>query len=103
MGLGLVTPRDTVETVAEQAARELDGLGGATSFLNTLASGRLVLGDLDLPRRAGLIISLDEMAEVAALEAEWRLAEEMAAIMDSELTRVPGFENFRRRIIDKEG
>ena len=103
MGLGLVTPRDSVEKVAEQAARELDGLGGATSFLNTLASGRLVLGDLDLPRRAGLIISLDEMAEVAALEAEWRLAEELAAIMDSELTRVPGFENFRKQIMDGDG
>jgi hypothetical protein len=50
-----------------------------------------------------LIISLDELAEVAALEAEWRLAEEMAVIMDGELTRIPGFEAFRRQVMDEEG
>jgi hypothetical protein len=101
MGLGLVTPREAVVEAAEHAAQELDAMGGAPAFLNALASGRLVLGDLDLSRRAGLIISLDELAEAAALEAEWRLAEEMAAIMDGELTRIPGFEAFRRQVIDE--
>ena len=77
-------------------------MGGAPGFLHALASGRLLIGDLDLPRRAGLIISLDELAEVAALEAEWRLAEEMAAIMDGELTRIPGFDAFRRQVLEEE-
>jgi len=101
MGLGLVTPREAVVEAAEHAAQELDAMGGAPAFLNALASGRLVLGDLDLSRRAGLIISLDELAEAAALEAEWRLAEEMAAIMDGELTRIPGFDAFRRQVMDE--
>lgn len=101
MGLGLVTRKDLVVEEAEVAARELDSMGGAFAFLNTLASGRVPLGDLDLPRRAGLIISLDELAEAEALEAEWRLAEEMAAIMDGELTRIPGFEAFRRQVMSE--
>ena len=38
------------------------------------------------------------MAEAEALEAEWREAEELGAIMDGELTPVPGFEAFRREL-----
>jgi hypothetical protein len=79
----------------------LDAVGGPLGFLNALSSSRLLLGDMDLSSRAGLIISLDEMAEVEALEAEWREAEEMASIMDGELSDVPGFESFRREILDE--
>ena len=49
---------------------------------------------MDAPVRTGLIMSLDDLAELDALEAEWRTAEEMAAIMDGELTRVDGFDAF---------
>jgi hypothetical protein len=44
-------------------------------------------------------ISLDEQTEAEALEAEWRVAEELAGIVDDELTEVPGFDTFRARVL----
>jgi len=99
MGLGLVTPGDQLRAVAARSAGELDAAGGPLGFLRNLSKARLTLGDLDEPSRSGLIISLDEMAEMEALEAEWRRAEEMAAIMDGELSQVPGFDEFKRKIL----
>ena len=101
MGLGIVTPPQALWTVASNAAEEMETLGGHAGFLDALSSSRSNLGDLDLSWRAGLMISLDEMAEMEALEAEWREAEEMASIMDGELSEVPGFESFRREILDQ--
>jgi hypothetical protein len=99
MGLGLVTPGDHLRVVAARSALELDAAGGPLGFLRDLSKTRATLGDLDEPGRSGLIISLDEMAEMEALEAEWRRAEEMAAIMDGELSQVPGFDEFKRKIL----
>lgn len=101
LGLSLVTPQDSLRTIASDVAEGLDALGGPLGFLDSLSSSRFLLGDLDLLGRAGLIISLDEMAEMEALEAEWRDAEEMASIMDGELSDIPGFESFRRKILDE--
>ena len=101
MGLSLVTPPAGLRAIASSAAEGLGALGGPLGFLETLSSSRILLGDLDLPARVGLIISLDEMAEVEALEAEWREAEEMASIMDGELSDVSGFDTFRRQILDE--
>lgn len=101
MGLSLVTPLGGLRAIALAAAEGLDAVGGPPGFLETLTASRFLLGDLDLHGRAGLIISLDEMAEVEALEAEWREAEEMASIMDGELSDVPGFKTFRSRILDE--
>ena len=42
------------------------------------------------------------MAETEALEAEWKEAEELASMMDGELTEVPGFEAFRRDVLDQD-
>jgi hypothetical protein len=102
MGLSLVTPPGTLQTIASGAAEGVDALGGPLEFLEALSSSRFLLGDLDLPRRVGLIISLDEMAEMEALEAEWRASEEIASIMDGELSDVPGFDSFRQEILDEE-
>ena len=57
------------------------------------------MGELDVQTRAGLLIALDETAEVEALEAEWKTAEELAAISDGELSDVPGFEVFRKEVL----
>ena len=100
VGLGLVTPVEDLRVAAPDGAKDLDVTGGPRGFLNGLSLLRSTIGGLDSRRRSGLIISLDEMAEVEALEAEWRKAEEMAAIMDGELSEVPGFEDFRRGILD---
>jgi hypothetical protein len=102
IGLGLVTPPDSVRRVAARVASELEILGGALSFLSEISSASANIGDLDLPSRTGLIMSLDELAEMEALEAEWRRAEEMAAIMDGELSEIPGFDAFRRRILGQD-
>jgi hypothetical protein len=98
--LALVTPPEALSQIAEGAARELDSIGGPSRLLEEISSSRLSLGELDLTRRAGLVISLDEVAELEALEAEWQRAEEMASIMDGELSDIPGFDSFRRRILE---
>ncbi len=102
IGLGLVTPPAVVRSIAAGVASELEALGGVLPLLGVISSSRVRLGDLDASVRTGLIMSLDELAELEALEAEWRRAEEMAAIIDGELTDIPGFDSFRRRILDQD-
>ncbi|MBT8396989.1 MAG: hypothetical protein KJN92_08480, partial [Gemmatimonadetes bacterium] len=94
LGLSIVTDAPEMETSAHRFAVEIDRLGGPRMFLEGLAGAGLSLGELDAPVRTGLIMSLDDLAELDALEAEWRAAEEMAAIMDGELTRVEGIDAF---------
>ena len=61
------------------------------------------MGEMEEGERVALKIALDEEAEIEALEDEWRNAEEIAAIMDGELTEVPGFEEFRQRVLGEGG
>lgn len=102
LGLSLVTPPPVLHKVSDAAAQELDALGGPEGLLAELVADEPSLGDLDPQFLAGLLISLDEIAEAEALEAEWREAEELAAIMDGSLTEIPGFEAFRREILDED-
>ncbi len=85
-----------------RAARLLDGAGGAEAFVDQLARSDASLDAIDAPERMALAIGLDEEAESEALEAEWKEAEELASIMDGELTEVPGFEDFRRRVLGED-
>lgn len=101
LALGLVTAPTVLRGVALPAALELDRFGGAPGFLTQLSKDGLSLGQMTLDARAGLLIALDEGAEAEALEAEWRVAEEVAAISDGELSPIPGFEAFRREILEK--
>jgi len=84
------------------AARLLDGAGGPEAFVDRLARSDAALGAIDTLERIALAIGLDEEAETEALEAEWKEAEELVSIMDGELTDVPGFEDFRRRVLGEE-
>ena len=97
-GLALVENRDRLGSLAEAAAREIDAIGGAGAFVAAMASDRATLGELGSLERIALSVILDERAESEALEAEWRRAEEIAGIMDGELSEVPGFEAFRDRV-----
>ena len=45
---------------------------------------------------------ISKISEMEALESEWKGAEEMAAIMDGELTEIPGFDEFRQEILDQD-
>ncbi len=98
-GLGVVTRRGRLAETAEAGGAELEAAGGPHRFVRALGALGADLGGLDPVARAALIISLDELAELEALERQWREAEEIAAIMDGELTRVPGFEAFRRKVL----
>ena len=102
LGLGLVTPPALLRSVSHGAASELDDSGGPRGFLATLSRERPSIGELGIETRAGLLIALDEGAEAEALEAEWRDAEELAAIQDGELTQIPGFDAFRKAILEDE-
>ncbi|HZD04868.1 MAG TPA: hypothetical protein VE173_08115, partial [Longimicrobiales bacterium] len=85
-----------------RAAGLLDEAGGPDGFVQALARDALTLDATEEAERIALAIGLDEQAEAEALEAQWREAEELAAIMDGELTQVPGFEEFRRRVLEGE-
>lgn len=102
LALGMVTPTERLETEAARAAQVLEESGNLHRFLGQLATGGVSLGHMSPPVRAGFLIALDEDAEGEALEAEWRKAEEVAAIYDGELSEVPGFEEFRNRILSPD-
>jgi hypothetical protein len=99
LGLALVTPR-RASGRARPAARRIQGVGGAHGFMVRLARERVALGELGTGLRLALGMVLDDLAETEALEREWREAEELAAIMDGELTEVPGFQEFRRSVLE---
>jgi len=85
-----------------EAVTLLDEARGPRALIDELGRSELSLEEMDTGERIALAIGLDEEAEAEALEAEWRAAEEVAAIMDRELTDVPGFEEFRARVLRGE-
>jgi len=103
LGLGMIDNDEEARRVAEGAGRGLEQVGGGRSMLEGLGRLGAPLGDLGREERVALGIALDEEAEAEALEAEWRKAEEIIAIMDGELTQVPGFRSFRERVLESEG
>jgi len=100
LGLGILCSGAGARTLARPVARGVVQVGGADAFLLALARESTELGTLDSGERVGLAMVLDEVAEREALELEWREAEEIAAIMDGELTEVPGFQEFRQRVLE---
>ncbi len=91
--------RDPEEVVP--AAALLDEAGGPDGFVDDLGRDGPALAAIDVPERLALAIGLDEKAEAEALEAEWREAEEVTAIMDGQLTEVRGFDEFRRDVLQE--
>ncbi|MCK5651082.1 MAG: hypothetical protein KAJ42_06890 [Gemmatimonadetes bacterium] len=103
LGMSLVDSIPSIRGSADSAAREIDGAEARGGYLHTLARERATLGELGTLERVALAIVLDEAAETEALEDEWRKAEEISAIMDGELTEIPGFHEFRRRVLEEDG
>ena len=99
LGLSIVNRRLRARELVEGAARTVDRADGPEGLVVALAREESTLGELPAPHRLALGMALDEQSEAELLEAEWRQAEELAGIIDSELTRVEGFEDFRRRIL----
>ncbi|HUH12028.1 MAG TPA: hypothetical protein VMK65_02925 [Longimicrobiales bacterium] len=101
LGLAAVDRRRRSTPLAEAAGGEVERAGDAWSLVDALARADRAVGELAAPTRLALAMALDDQAEAEALESEWREAEELAAIADGELTEVPGFEEFRRRVAEE--
>lgn len=99
LGLTVVTRRLRDVEVVEPAAARIDRAGEPGRFVRAIAKRERTIGELRPHALLALLIALDEQAEAEALEREWREAEEIARIMDRELTDVPGFEEFRARVL----
>jgi hypothetical protein len=99
LGLSILDGDAESRKVGAAAGEALDRVGGSTPLLKGLGGLGAPLGELGRTERVALGIALDDRAEAEALEAEWREAEEIAAIMDGELTQVEGFLAFRDRVL----
>jgi hypothetical protein len=99
LGLSIVNRRLRDRELVEGAARTVDRADGPEGLVVALARAEPTLGELHEPERLALGMALDEQSEAELLEAEWRQAEELAAIIDRELTDVEGFDAFRRRVL----
>lgn len=99
MGLGIVDAGNAARKVGENAGTGLAQVGGGPELLAGLGRMGAPLGELELTERVALGMALDGEAEAEALEQEWREAEEIAGIMDGELTHVEGFREFRERLL----
>ena len=88
-----------------KAARAIEERGSGREVSRHLAERRKPLDGLDPVERLALEIAVNEESErrllqleVEELERRWREEEEIAAIVDGELTPVKGFERMLRRI-----
>jgi hypothetical protein len=70
---------------AEDAAREVDLVGGPDQLVREIAQRELTLRSLRPERGLALEMAVDERAEVEELERQWKEAEEIADIADGTL------------------
>ncbi|PYP11087.1 MAG: hypothetical protein DMD59_03655 [Gemmatimonadetes bacterium] len=88
---------------AEDAAREVDQIGGADRLVADIARRELTLRSLRAERGLALEMAVDERAEVEELERQWREAEEIADIADGTLGTSTEIENELRRLKNRRG
>jgi hypothetical protein len=85
---------------AEDAAREVDGVGGPDQLVRDIARRELTLRSLRPERGLALEMAVDERAEVQELERQWKEAEEIADIADGTLSTSAELEE-RLRVLKK--
>jgi hypothetical protein len=88
---------------AEDAAREVDQVGGPESLMRDVAFHQATLRSLRPERRLALEMAVDEQAEAEELERQWREAEEIADIADGTLGTSTEIEAALRRLKEREG
>jgi len=88
---------------AEDAAREVDRVGGADRLVRDIAQRELTLRSLRPERGLALEMAVDERAEVEELERQWKEAEEIADIADGTLGTSTEIENELRRLKNRGG
>lgn len=92
------------------ATRLIQEAGGPQDLTRIVVRDGRRLGDLQRTGAVALEIAANEAAEqhlleleVADLEAHWRAEEELAAIVDGELTPLPLLETLRRKVTGRTG
>lgn len=88
---------------AEDAAREVDQVGGPDQLVRDIAKRELPLRALRPERGLALEMAVDERAEVEELERQWREAEEIADIADGTLGTSAEIEEALRRLKSQDG
>jgi hypothetical protein len=88
---------------AEDAARVVDGVGGPDHLVREVARRESTLKTLAPDRRLAFEMAVDEQAEAAELERQWRDAEEIADIADGTLSSSAEIEEELRRIKKRLG
>jgi hypothetical protein len=88
---------------AEDAAREVDQVGGPDVLVRQIAQRALTLRSLRPERGLALEMAVDERAEVEELEQQWHEAEEIAEIADGTLGTSYEVEELLRRLKQNEG
>jgi hypothetical protein len=88
---------------AEDAAREVDQVGGADRLVRDIAHRELTLRSLRPERGLALEMAVDERAEVEELERQWKEAEEIADIADGTLSTFTEIEEDLRRLKNRDG
>ena len=88
---------------AEDAAREVDQVGGPDQLVRDIARRELTLRALRPERGLALEMAVDERAEVLELERQWREAEEIADIADGTLSTPSDIEEKLRLLKNRGG
>jgi len=83
---------------AEDAAREVDKVGGPEWLVRDVAFRQTTLRALRPERRLAFEMAVDEQAEAEELERQWREAEEIADIADGTLSTSAEIEEKLRRL-----
>jgi hypothetical protein len=86
---------------AEDAAREVDVMGGPDHLVRDIARRELTLRALRPERGLALEMAVDERAEVQELERQWQEAEEIADIADGTLGTTADIEEALQRLKER--
>ena len=89
LGLFMVNRRLRTSGLTGPAAGAIERADGPAGLIEALGRAGQSLGEAGPGRRLALQMALDEQAEAELLEAEWAEAEEIAAVVDGELTPGP--------------
>jgi hypothetical protein len=87
---------------AEDAAREVDYMGGPDRFVRDVSQRALTLRSLRPERGLALEMAVDERAEIEELERQWREAEEIADIADGTLSTSTDVERELNRLKQRD-
>ena len=97
--------KGATEREVKSATRLIEEAGSASALARIVVQGGRRLGDIQRTGALGLEIAANEHAEqrlleleLADLEATWREEEELAGIVDDELTPLPLLEKLRLRV-----